>query len=376
MSLFQSLASNVMNYLNCKQITIPSSLLTPNPLNQHDSASSPLNSSVRVIQCPSVWSTLQTPLILLCLYCTILLLLLRCLTVCNTLAYSIHRTNRIYHQQQILQDIHSHNNDNNIANRNSNRNSRNQRHRGYISEIWENFKFSLELSWHLLVTFVCSGPDEDLDTIIDLSGWSTHTARNRRFALQQQRIHRRRLSNDVTQSPRITVTRRKSITELNKNETAEYESRFNTEKSESSTIHYNKSTPKSQSDKSQSDVINTHSLTYIEDMEKLDLSNHNNDSNSAINNSNNISNSVNDTVLIPTDPAKGQMDIDVSNSPCAICLCEFELEGLALVTDCQHVYHPSCLQRWADQQTHTDRGVNCPLCRRDLLGSETETEEN
>ncbi|XP_042484660.1 RING-H2 finger protein ATL29-like [Macadamia integrifolia] len=50
---------------------------------------------------------------------------------------------------------------------------------------------------------------------------------------------------------------------------------------------------------------------------------------------------------------------------CAVCLAEFEDDDeLRLLTVCNHVFHPDCIDLWFGNHT------TCPLCRRSLLPSE------
>ncbi|GAB2296805.1 Homeobox protein B-H1 [Dionaea muscipula] len=44
---------------------------------------------------------------------------------------------------------------------------------------------------------------------------------------------------------------------------------------------------------------------------------------------------------------------------CAVCLCDFEgEEEIRRLTNCRHIFHRSCLDRWMDHDQKT-----CPLCR-------------
>ncbi|KAG6507477.1 brassinosteroid-responsive RING protein 1-like [Zingiber officinale] len=50
-------------------------------------------------------------------------------------------------------------------------------------------------------------------------------------------------------------------------------------------------------------------------------------------------------------------------SGCAICLCEFEQgEAVRKLSDCRHVFHRGCLDRWVEHGRST-----CPLCRAPLV---------
>ncbi|XP_057977880.1 brassinosteroid-responsive RING protein 1-like [Malania oleifera] len=53
--------------------------------------------------------------------------------------------------------------------------------------------------------------------------------------------------------------------------------------------------------------------------------------------------------LAPEDPPES----------CAVCLYEFEGdEEIRRLTNCRHIFHRSCLDRWVDHDQRT-----CPLCR-------------
>ncbi|RZC72721.1 hypothetical protein C5167_048195 [Papaver somniferum] len=57
------------------------------------------------------------------------------------------------------------------------------------------------------------------------------------------------------------------------------------------------------------------------------------------------------------DGADGEK-IDVPES-CAVCLYDFEnSEEIRRLTNCRHIFHRSCLDRWMDHDQKT-----CPLCR-------------
>ncbi|KAK6947816.1 Zinc finger, RING-type [Dillenia turbinata] len=48
---------------------------------------------------------------------------------------------------------------------------------------------------------------------------------------------------------------------------------------------------------------------------------------------------------------------------CAVCLYEFEgHEEIRRLTNCRHIFHRSCLDRWMDHDQKT-----CPLCRTPLI---------
>ncbi|XP_042394145.1 brassinosteroid-responsive RING protein 1-like [Zingiber officinale] len=56
-------------------------------------------------------------------------------------------------------------------------------------------------------------------------------------------------------------------------------------------------------------------------------------------------------------------DCDGRGSGCAICLCEFEQgEAVRKLSDCRHVFHRGCLDRWVEHGRST-----CPLCRAPLF---------
>lgn len=53
---------------------------------------------------------------------------------------------------------------------------------------------------------------------------------------------------------------------------------------------------------------------------------------------------------------------------CAVCLCEFEdAEEVRRLSNCRHVFHRGCLDRWLEYDQRT-----CPLCRTQLVGEETQ----
>ncbi|CAK9156598.1 unnamed protein product [Ilex paraguariensis] len=48
---------------------------------------------------------------------------------------------------------------------------------------------------------------------------------------------------------------------------------------------------------------------------------------------------------------------------CAVCLCEFDgSDEIRRLTNCRHIFHQSCLDRWMDRDQKT-----CPLCRTPLI---------
>ncbi|KAF8379555.1 hypothetical protein HHK36_028995 [Tetracentron sinense] len=51
---------------------------------------------------------------------------------------------------------------------------------------------------------------------------------------------------------------------------------------------------------------------------------------------------------------------------CAVCLYEFEgREEIRRLTNCRHIFHRSCLDRWMDHDQKT-----CPLCRTPFIPDE------
>ncbi|PON68063.1 43kDa postsynaptic protein [Parasponia andersonii] len=57
---------------------------------------------------------------------------------------------------------------------------------------------------------------------------------------------------------------------------------------------------------------------------------------------------------------------------CAVCLYEFEgAEEIRWLTNCKHVFHRACLDRWMDHDQKT-----CPLCRTPFVPDEMKDEFN
>ncbi|TYI19420.1 hypothetical protein ES332_A07G164000v1 [Gossypium tomentosum] len=57
---------------------------------------------------------------------------------------------------------------------------------------------------------------------------------------------------------------------------------------------------------------------------------------------------------------------------CAVCLYEFEGgEDIRWLTNCRHVFHRACLDRWMDHNQKT-----CPLCRTSFVPDELQDEFN
>ncbi|XP_020585722.1 E3 ubiquitin-protein ligase RHA1B-like [Phalaenopsis equestris] len=55
---------------------------------------------------------------------------------------------------------------------------------------------------------------------------------------------------------------------------------------------------------------------------------------------------------------------------CAVCLLEFEeREEVRWLSNCRHVFHRGCLDRWVDHDQRT-----CPLCRTQLIPEEMQEE--
>lgn len=64
-------------------------------------------------------------------------------------------------------------------------------------------------------------------------------------------------------------------------------------------------------------------------------------------------------------------DVDPPES-CAVCLYEFEGgEEIRWLTNCKHIFHRSCLDRWMDHDQKT-----CPLCRTPFVPDEMKDEFN
>lgn len=67
--------------------------------------------------------------------------------------------------------------------------------------------------------------------------------------------------------------------------------------------------------------------------------------------------------------AEGADDGDVM---CAVCLNNMErFEEIRRLTNCRHIFHRGCLDKWLDHDQRT-----CPLCRSPLLPDEIEREIN
>ena len=45
---------------------------------------------------------------------------------------------------------------------------------------------------------------------------------------------------------------------------------------------------------------------------------------------------------------------------CCVCMVEFSLEDVIVMTPCEHVFHKSCCREWLRQAR------SCPVCRTDL----------
>ncbi|KAJ4954990.1 hypothetical protein NE237_011773 [Protea cynaroides] len=55
-----------------------------------------------------------------------------------------------------------------------------------------------------------------------------------------------------------------------------------------------------------------------------------------------------------------------TSDSCAVCLYEFEgREEIRRLTNCRHIFHKSCLDRWMDHDQKT-----CPLCRTPFISDE------
>ncbi|XP_062000223.1 brassinosteroid-responsive RING protein 1-like [Rosa rugosa] len=66
---------------------------------------------------------------------------------------------------------------------------------------------------------------------------------------------------------------------------------------------------------------------------------------------------------------------DIAGDPpesCAVCLYEFEgSEEIRCLTNCKHIFHRACLDRWMDHDQKT-----CPLCRTAFVPEEASEEFN
>ncbi|XP_064957860.1 brassinosteroid-responsive RING protein 1-like [Musa acuminata AAA Group] len=52
-----------------------------------------------------------------------------------------------------------------------------------------------------------------------------------------------------------------------------------------------------------------------------------------------------------------------ADDDCTVCLCKFEHgDEVRLLTNCRHVYHRQCLDKWVELRRRT-----CPLCRTPLI---------
>ncbi|PSS24273.1 E3 ubiquitin-protein like [Actinidia chinensis var. chinensis] len=57
---------------------------------------------------------------------------------------------------------------------------------------------------------------------------------------------------------------------------------------------------------------------------------------------------------------------------CAVCLYEFEAgEEIRWLTNCKHIFHRSCVDRWMDHDRNT-----CPLCRTPFVPHDLQDEFN
>lgn len=50
------------------------------------------------------------------------------------------------------------------------------------------------------------------------------------------------------------------------------------------------------------------------------------------------------------------------NSPCTICLSDYDECQNLIVLDCQHYFHEKCIKSWLKKQT------TCPVCRCSVRG--------
>jgi hypothetical protein len=66
----------------------------------------------------------------------------------------------------------------------------------------------------------------------------------------------------------------------------------------------------------------------------------------------------------PSPPATG-FDEPPEGAGCPVCQCPFDGEECCSITPCNHIFHASCLTRWAASPPASDT-FPCPLCRRRL----------
>lgn len=63
-------------------------------------------------------------------------------------------------------------------------------------------------------------------------------------------------------------------------------------------------------------------------------------------------------------------EAEVDDAMCAVCLNSVERhEEIRILTNCSHIFHRGCLDKWVDHDQRT-----CPLCRSPFLSNDTETE--
>ncbi|KAK1261706.1 E3 ubiquitin-protein ligase RHA2A [Acorus gramineus] len=61
-----------------------------------------------------------------------------------------------------------------------------------------------------------------------------------------------------------------------------------------------------------------------------------------------------------------ELGMNGGDESCAVCLYEFEGgEEVRRLTNCRHIFHKGCLDRWMDHDQRT-----CPLCRTPLIPDE------
>ena len=54
-------------------------------------------------------------------------------------------------------------------------------------------------------------------------------------------------------------------------------------------------------------------------------------------------------------------DILTTSSTCSICLEDFKLEEIVSLTNCKHIFHNQCIEKWKNN--------TCPMCRNNLDSS-------
>ena len=68
--------------------------------------------------------------------------------------------------------------------------------------------------------------------------------------------------------------------------------------------------------------------------------------------------------------ASGDTEIDINNQQCCICLDELGNQSNEITTECNHVFHRTCLNEWKKYN------FTCPICREQLPGRTLITSRN